>query len=71
LVNSGCKCPNIGNADAFKILGGQFEGPGPIRSFCGRTIGFRRLSGALDTVLIMLVLIIPGVVILKFDLQKI
>lgn len=52
LVNSGCKCPSIGKAEALKIRGELFEGPGPIRSFCGITIGFKRLCGGLETELI-------------------
>ena len=53
LVNSGCKCPSMGKADAFKILGEQFDGPGPIRSFCGMTIGLKRLSEGAKTELML------------------
>lgn len=44
-VNSGCRCPSIGIAMAFSTRGGQLEGPGPIRVFCGKHIGLNRLSG--------------------------
>lgn len=44
-VNSGCRCPKIGNALALRTRGGQFEGPGPIISLCGKSMGFIRPWG--------------------------
>ena len=44
-VNSGCRCPKIGNALALRTRGGQFEGPGPIISLCGKSMGFIRAWG--------------------------
>lgn len=52
-VNSRCKCPSNGNALAFSTLGGAFDGPGPIRSFCGNDIDFNKLAGGGDMILML------------------
>ena len=48
-VNSGCRCPSRGNAPAASTLGGQLEGPGPISSLLGKSMGLRRALGGADT----------------------
>ena len=45
LQNSGCKCPMVGSAMAFKILSGTLEGPGPNKVFSGIVRAPLRLSG--------------------------
>ena len=46
LQNSGCRCPIVGKAIAFRILSGTLVGPGPIMVFSGMTKGDDKILGA-------------------------
>ena len=52
LVNSPCKWPRVGSAWASRTLLETLEGPGPIRSFSGTTMGLFKLKIKLSGMLI-------------------
>ena len=55
LVNSGCKCPMVGKAIAFKTRSGTLDGPGPNKVFSGMLMGVFKISGALTDKDILLI----------------